>query len=83
MIWRSIGHIVANLEAYKSQLAQAVAYRDNLISSQYRILLENPALIAESRSQGVDIVAWTVDDRSDMQKLVDLGITRIVTNCLI
>ncbi|MEG3846646.1 glycerophosphodiester phosphodiesterase family protein [Microcoleus sp. herbarium19] len=79
----AIGHIVANLEAYKTQLAEAVAHRDNLISSQYRILLENPALIAESRSQGIDIAAWTVDDRSDMQKLIDLGITRIVTNCLI
>ena len=79
----AIGHIVANLEAYKSQLAQAVVNRDNLISSQYRVLLENSALIQASRIQGVDIVAWTVDDRSDMQKLVDLGITRIVTNCLI
>ncbi|MCY7383775.1 MAG: glycerophosphodiester phosphodiesterase [Microcoleus sp. CAN_BIN18] len=79
----AIGQIVANLEAYKTQLSQAVANGDNLISSQYRVLLENPALIQESRSQGVDIVAWTVDDRADMQKLIDLGITRIVTNCLI
>ena len=79
----AIGHIVANLEAYKSQLAQAVAKGDNAISSLYHVLLENPGLIAESRSQGVDIVAWTVDDREDMQKLLDLGITRIVTNCLI
>jgi len=79
----ALGHIVANLEAYKTQFAQAVAHRDNLISSLYRVLLENPALIQESRSQGVDIVAWTVDDRADMQKLLDLGITRIVTNCLI
>jgi len=78
-----IGHIVANLEAYKSQLAKAVVKGDRLISSLYRVLLENPGLIAESRSQGVDIVAWTVDDREDMQKLLDLGITRIVTNCLI
>ncbi len=79
----AIGHIVANLEAYKSQLAQAVVKSDNLISSLYRVLLENPGLIAESRSQGVDIVAWTVDDPKDMHKLLDLGITRIVTNCLI
>ncbi|PSB22630.1 glycerophosphodiester phosphodiesterase [filamentous cyanobacterium Phorm 46] len=79
----AIGQIVANLEAYKTQLSQAVANRDNLISSQYRVLLENPALIQASRSQGVDIVAWTVDDPADMQKLIDLGITRIVTNCLI
>jgi glycerophosphoryl diester phosphodiesterase len=79
----AIGHIVANLEAYKTQLAKAETYRDNLISSQYRILLENPALIPETRSRGIDIVAWTVDDRSDLQKLLDLGISRIVTNCLI
>ena len=79
----AIGQIVANLEAYKTQLSQAVVNCDNLISSQYRVLLENPALIQASRSQGVDIVAWTVDDRADMQKLIDLGITRIVTNCLI
>ncbi|MGB8686793.1 MAG: glycerophosphodiester phosphodiesterase family protein [Microcoleus sp.] len=78
-----IGHIVANLEAYKTQLVKAVAIGDNLISSQYRVLLENPALVEQSRSQGVDIVAWTVDDREDMQKLLNLGITRIVTNCLI
>lgn len=78
-----IGPIVANLEAYKTQLVKAVAIGDNLISSQYRVLLENPALVEQSRSQGVDIVAWTVDDREDMQKLLDLGITRIVTNCLI
>jgi len=79
----AIGQIVANLEAYKTQFSQAVANRDKLISSQYRILLENPPLIEASRSQGVDIVAWTVDDPADMQKLIDLGITRIVTNCLI
>jgi glycerophosphoryl diester phosphodiesterase len=79
----AIGHIVANVEAYKTQLSQAVAHRDNLITSLYRVLLENPALIPETRNQGVDIVAWTVDDRADMQKLIDLGVTRIVTNCLI
>jgi glycerophosphoryl diester phosphodiesterase len=78
-----IGHIVANLEAYKTKLLKAVAIGDNLITSEYRVLLENPWLIEQTRSQGVDIVAWTVDDRENMQKLVDLGITRIVTNCLI
>lgn len=78
-----IGHIVANLEDYKTKLVNAVAIGDNLITSEYRVLLENPALIEQSRSQGVDIVAWTVDDRANLQNLLDLGITRIVTNCLI
>lgn len=79
----AIGHIVANLEAYKTQLSQAIAHHDNLITSLSRVLLENPGLIPETRNQGVDIVAWTVDDPEDMQKLIDLGVTRIVTNCLI
>lgn len=79
----SLGHIVANLEAYQAQLAKAVVKGDRLISTLYSVLLANPALIAQSRSQGVDIVAWTVDDPEDLQKLLDLGITRIVTNCLI
>ncbi|MCU0546740.1 MAG: glycerophosphodiester phosphodiesterase [Oscillatoriaceae cyanobacterium Prado104] len=78
-----IGHIVANLEAYQTQLAKAESHGDNLISSLYGVLLENPALIQETRSKGIDIVAWTVDGRSDLQRLLDLGIMRVVTNCLI
>lgn len=78
-----IGHIVANEENFITQLDQAVVAGHKVISSQYRILLNNPALIEQSRSQGIDLVAWTVDSREDFQKLVDLGIVRIITNSLI
>lgn len=79
----AMGHIVATEEAYLSQLEKAVADGDRLISSQYQVLLNHPALIKKSQNQGVDIVAWTVDSQEDFQKLVDLGVVRIVTNSLI
>lgn len=78
-----IGHIVANESDYKAQLAKAVAADDRLISSQYRVLLDNPSLVENSRDRGVDVVAWTVDSREDVVKLVDIGVVRIVTNSLI
>ncbi|HLO49025.1 MAG TPA: glycerophosphodiester phosphodiesterase family protein [Kamptonema sp.] len=78
-----IGHIVANESDYKAKLAKAVADGDRLISAQYHVLLENPLLVEISRNQGVDIVAWTVDSREDLLKLVDIGVVRIVTNSLI
>jgi glycerophosphoryl diester phosphodiesterase len=78
-----IGHIVANEDVYLTQLEQIVKSGDKLISSEYHVLLKNPSLIERSRDLGVDIVVWTVDDRHDLQQLINLGIERIVTNCLI
>jgi glycerophosphoryl diester phosphodiesterase len=78
-----IGHIVANEEIYLTQLEKIVKGCDKIISSEYHVLLKNPSLIEKSRSYGVDIVAWTVDDRDDLQQLMNLGIERIVTNSLI
>jgi glycerophosphoryl diester phosphodiesterase len=78
-----IGHIVANQVDYATQLAKSVGAGERLISSQYHVLLNHPSLIESSRKKGVDVVAWTVDSRDDWQKLVDLGVVRIVTNSLI
>jgi glycerophosphoryl diester phosphodiesterase len=78
-----IGHIVANLDSYQQQLERAVFRSDQLISSEYKLLLANPGLIAETFHHGIDIVAWTVDDQEDLQALLDLGVNRIVTNTLI
>lgn len=68
---------------YQAQLAKAVEMGDRFITSNYNILLENQALIEKSKSQGIDIVVWTVDDTEEFQQLIDLGVTRIMTNSLI
>jgi glycerophosphoryl diester phosphodiesterase len=79
----SIGHIVANLDSYQQQLERAVLRGDHLISSEYKLLLANPVLVEKTFQQGINIVAWTVDDRQDLANLLKLGIKRIVTNTLI
>ena len=77
------GHSVAAESSYHAKLAKAVEMGDPFISSKYNILLENQALIEKSQSQGIDIVVWTVDNREEFQQLIDLGVTRIMTNSLI
>ncbi len=78
-----LGYIVANADDYQTELNQAAEWGNSVMISEYHILLDNPALVAQSRNQGVDIVVWTVDDRGDFQALVSLGIQRIVTNSLV
>ena len=79
----NFGHLVGEKSSYQSQLTKAVEKGDRLISSEYHILLENPALIQQTKSQGIDLVVWTVDNSEEFQQLIDLGVTRIITNSLI
>lgn len=43
-------------------------------------LLANPSWVNSCRSEGVDIGVWTVDSGNDFQLLIDIGITRIMSN---
>lgn len=78
-----LAHIAADMASYERELTRAVTAGDKIMISEYHILLNQPSLITASRSQGVDVVVWTVDSQDDWQKLRDLGIERIVTNALI
>ncbi len=77
----TLGYLVNSLETY-TQKIRAVA-GNAIMLSEYHVLLDNPNLVKSSRSQGVDVVAWTVDSKEDLQRLVDIGVVRIVTNSLI
>lgn len=77
------GSIVGKKEDYLEQLEKAVKTGNRFLSSEYHILLENPELIRRSQEQGIDLVVWTVDDPEDLKRLIDIGLTRIVTNSLI
>lgn len=79
----SLGYIVANRHAFRTQLAKAANAGDTTIMSKYKVLLKYPSLIKASREQGVDVVAWTVDKPKIFQKLLDLGVGRIETNTLV
>lgn len=78
-----LGYIVANARDYQDELAKAVNQGNSVMISEYHLLLENPDLVEQSRHQGVDIVVWTVDDQNDFQRLLNIGIKRIITNSLL
>ena len=39
-----------------------------------------PELVAATSAAGLGLVCWTVDDRDDMQRMLDLGVRAITTN---
>jgi len=39
-----------------------------------------PELVAAAARAGISIIAWTVDNREDMRRMMELGITGITTN---
>jgi len=39
-----------------------------------------PDLVAAAAAAGIAVVCWTVDDRDDMRRMVDLGVQAITTN---
>ena len=79
----ALGYLVHSLAAYTTQLNLAAADGNAIVLSEYHLLLNNPSLVASARTEGVDIVAWTVDTHEDFHKLTTMGIIRIVTNSLV
>ena len=39
-----------------------------------------PALVADAHARGLVVLPWTVDDASDMQRLIDMGVDGIITD---
>jgi glycerophosphoryl diester phosphodiesterase len=79
----TLGYLVNSIETYTQRLSMAANDGNAVMLSEYHVLLNNPSLVQSSKSQGVDVVAWTVDSQEDLQRLDKLGVVRIVTNSLI
>lgn len=50
---------------------------------EYSALLLNPGWVASCRSVGVDVGAWTVDTQENVKKLLDIGVSKILSNVFI
>jgi len=63
---------------YASVPALVAAAECNVWSAFYRNL--TPALVADAHARKLAVLAWTVDEPSDMQRLIDMGVDGIITD---
>jgi glycerophosphoryl diester phosphodiesterase len=78
----TIGYSIATADRYLPQLDRAAADGNAVMICEYSILLDRPDWVQKSRNLGVDAIAWTVDMPEDRDRLIALGVDRIITNCL-
>jgi glycerophosphoryl diester phosphodiesterase len=78
----TIGYSIATAEQYLPKLEQAAADGNAVTICEYNILLDRPDWVQKSRNLGVDAIAWTVDVPEDRDRLIALGVDRIITNSL-
>jgi glycerophosphoryl diester phosphodiesterase len=78
-----LGYFLVKNSDFLQQLKKAKEAGNAILSILYTVILEEPSIVEKSRSQGIDIVAWTVDKPEDFEKLVEIGVTRIITNSLL
>lgn len=78
-----LGYFLTQASDYPQQLQKARTAGNAILSSLFNVALENPQFVEESHAQGVYWVAWTVDRPEDFQQLLELGVSRIITNSLV
>lgn len=79
----TLGYFLTEFSDFEQQLQKAVTSGNSILSVYYPVILNHPQVVEISQNKGIDFVVWTVDSREDWQKLVDLGVKRIITNSLI
>ncbi len=71
--------MVQYLEADKTP---AECHADNIkgIDYTYKAFYQHPEWVAEAHKLGMEVNAWTVNKKADIQKMIDLGVDCITTN---
>lgn len=71
-----------DLNQFMTALDKAIAYKNADLFVNSGLLLKYPRLIDLAHMNGVEIVAWTVDDKSSASTLQEKGVDGIITNRL-
>ncbi len=73
-------YLAETLATLPEALDRAVVDERSFLSVEIGMALANPDRMGEARRLGVELVTWTVDDPSQAQQALELGIVRITTN---
>lgn len=60
--------------------SQFAAKGINGIDYQFRLFLKHPEWVDQAKAEGMSVNVWTVNDRKNIQKMIDLGVDAITTN---
>ena len=77
---RFVGPGLRGLGTLTPQLVDLLLSRSRASALVLHHALASPGAIARAHVRGVPVVAWTVDDPLDLQRVVDAGVDAVVTN---
>ena len=76
----SVGYIVSDPAQLPEALERCQARPGSIIDFDHRLVLDDPGLAERTRSQGIDVAVWTVNDPQEASTLRSAGVTRFTTN---
>ena len=79
----TIGYHVAKPEDLQIKLERSIAASNSMLLCEYHLLLAQPSLLKTAQQQSIELVAWTVDRRKDLEQLKERGIFKIISNSLL
>lgn len=77
----TFGYLTADEISFRRALQLIKRDHNNgQIHANYKLLLRLPNLVAEASFQHIPVYAWTVNDQNTRDKLIDIGVSGILTN---
>ncbi len=64
--------------AFLNRASFATMVRPDVLHPLYKMV--NESYLQKARSKGYRVIPWTVNDKADMKKMVDMGVDGIITN---
>ena len=73
-----LSYLVDNTRTSLNDLLKNLEFTPAIFSPNYKMVTRN--LVEEAHSQGIEVIPWTVDHRSDVITLRNMGVDAIITN---
>ncbi|MGD2122532.1 MAG: glycerophosphodiester phosphodiesterase family protein [Gemmatimonadota bacterium] len=76
----SRAYLVDDPSKLKGGVDRAILDQGAVLNVGLAIALQAPEMIEEAISEGVDVMAWTLNDEAEASQALEMGITRLVTD---
>ena len=73
-------YLVEGIDNLPEALDRAIVDEGSLLNLEIGMALANPEVVRDALGEGVEVMAWTVDDVAEASAALEIGITRLTTN---